>query len=542
MRVSVDHPTRDVATFPSSPPQALDAALALLAEGTIPVPLKPRSKVPYLAWTELRDRDSLPTEQEVRRWWERWPDAGLARVIPEGQAVVDIDPRNGGRDAFAQLDGPTRTLILSAPLVWSGRGDGGFHAWLSLPDGLTVKKGELAAGLDLLVPGGLEVLPPSRHDATGALYSWEGQYRPRPTLPATLIPRPPRRDPDGVLGSGRRGEGPPLRPELLTEWLSLWSGVGLELRSGERLYRCPWHDDTTASLSINRERGVFHCHAGCASGGVRHLRERLRVRVSLGGPKPLRAPSPSPLQKPKRNSRAVACPNAIPVAGLVGGAQLRTVLKPCEMRTCPVCGPCWAARHAAPVLATLAETGKTLYESTLDDATQGRALSARLRRAGAPLHKMCPAPGGRLRVFHLSPEEGAEVEDPQLALSEALAVAAQQKGRKVGGSRRWAATPAVEQGEPQDWETLGVVTASETWARRQAARIAGTPVVNHLDAHGRCEAWSVELDPEPATRAEQVERLRDALGIKTHAELARIRAERRAAAQVLVAALTEVAA
>ena len=56
LRVSVDHPTPDRATFPSSPPQALDAALALLAEGTIPVPLKPRSKVPYLAWTELRDR------------------------------------------------------------------------------------------------------------------------------------------------------------------------------------------------------------------------------------------------------------------------------------------------------------------------------------------------------------------------------------------------------------------------------------------------------------------------------------------------------
>ena len=32
--------------------------------------------------------------------------------------------------------------------------------------------------------------------------------------------------------------------------------------------RCPFHDDRRASMSVNVERGVYHCHAGCGAGGV----------------------------------------------------------------------------------------------------------------------------------------------------------------------------------------------------------------------------------------------------------------------------------
>jgi AAA domain/CHC2 zinc finger len=32
--------------------------------------------------------------------------------------------------------------------------------------------------------------------------------------------------------------------------------------------RCPFHDDRTASLSINLQEGVWNCHAGCGSGGL----------------------------------------------------------------------------------------------------------------------------------------------------------------------------------------------------------------------------------------------------------------------------------
>lgn len=36
--------------------------------------------------------------------------------------------------------------------------------------------------------------------------------------------------------------------------------------SGERPFKCPIHDDTHASASVNRERGVWKCH-GCGEGG-----------------------------------------------------------------------------------------------------------------------------------------------------------------------------------------------------------------------------------------------------------------------------------
>ena len=38
--------------------------------------------------------------------------------------------------------------------------------------------------------------------------------------------------------------------------------------SGYYMARCPFHQDKTASLSLNTERGVWKCHAGCGSGGL----------------------------------------------------------------------------------------------------------------------------------------------------------------------------------------------------------------------------------------------------------------------------------
>lgn len=36
---------------------------------------------------------------------------------------------------------------------------------------------------------------------------------------------------------------------------------------GERSMRCPVHDDSIASASVNRAKGVIHCHA-CGFGGT----------------------------------------------------------------------------------------------------------------------------------------------------------------------------------------------------------------------------------------------------------------------------------
>lgn len=38
--------------------------------------------------------------------------------------------------------------------------------------------------------------------------------------------------------------------------------------------RCPFHDDRQASLSVNVEKGVWNCHAGCGKGGVLDFEKR----------------------------------------------------------------------------------------------------------------------------------------------------------------------------------------------------------------------------------------------------------------------------
>src|SRR5271157_75203 len=39
-------------------------------------------------------------------------------------------------------------------------------------------------------------------------------------------------------------------------------------RKAEVKVRCPFHDDQNPSMSVNIERGVWQCHAGCGGGGL----------------------------------------------------------------------------------------------------------------------------------------------------------------------------------------------------------------------------------------------------------------------------------
>jgi len=39
-----------------------------------------------------------------------------------------------------------------------------------------------------------------------------------------------------------------------------------EPRYGEQRFKCPVHDDRTPSASVNRSKGLWHCHA-CGAGG-----------------------------------------------------------------------------------------------------------------------------------------------------------------------------------------------------------------------------------------------------------------------------------
>jgi hypothetical protein len=109
----------------------------------------------------------------IRAWWARWPAAnvGIRTGLVSGLVVVDVDPRHGGDDGFADLE--TRHGALpESPLAHTG--GGGSHLFLAHPGVRPVTcRTNLGGfpGVDLKADGGYVVAPPSRH-GSGRIYTW----------------------------------------------------------------------------------------------------------------------------------------------------------------------------------------------------------------------------------------------------------------------------------------------------------------------------------------------------------------------------------
>lgn len=158
----------------------LDIVLSYAARGWSVIPLhsardghcscrRPKcdkpGKHPVLpTWAEYQIR--LATEEEVREWFTRWPEANLAIVTGRVSGLVVLD-----------LDGPAavqaareRGGLPPTPCVVTKRG---YHYYLSHP-GQKVKNAATLGGvkgLDVRGDGGYAVAPPSVHPS-GRQYTW----------------------------------------------------------------------------------------------------------------------------------------------------------------------------------------------------------------------------------------------------------------------------------------------------------------------------------------------------------------------------------
>lgn len=130
------------------------AALKALRRGwsVIPIILAGGKKRPPEAfkWAEYQDR--LPTVEEVRSWWQQWPNAGIAIICgPVSRVyVLDVDKKNGGSlEGRVVPDGPrSKTLH-----------DGNHHFFKS--DIPLPKRQGILHGMDFIGEGSYAVLPPS---------------------------------------------------------------------------------------------------------------------------------------------------------------------------------------------------------------------------------------------------------------------------------------------------------------------------------------------------------------------------------------------
>lgn len=177
----------------------LVAANTYRAEGwpVIPCyPSGPRAKAPYNAGG-IR-KATLDAEQ-VRKWWNQWPDALLGIAIPPGIVVLDLDTPGALADLERLNGGPlpvTRT-------VRTGRGTHLYYRHDAAPESLSQggpywPNGERVFGVDVRVGGkGHLIAPPSIHPVAGKPYTWDNPACALAELPAPLadairlqIPRP----------------------------------------------------------------------------------------------------------------------------------------------------------------------------------------------------------------------------------------------------------------------------------------------------------------------------------------------------------------
>jgi hypothetical protein len=175
----------------------LTAALDLAAHGWAVFPCRHvtisdeyKAKAPMIANGHLKaSRDP----NQIKVWWDRWPQAMIGAPVPESLLVVDFDPWNNP-DCVVELENLVGFLPPTLT-AWSGRRDGGRHLYYLRPAG-TFTSTRLPHGIDLKV-NGYCIVPPSIHPVTGQPYRWE-ERDPVPLPPRLrelIRPLPPKPQP-----------------------------------------------------------------------------------------------------------------------------------------------------------------------------------------------------------------------------------------------------------------------------------------------------------------------------------------------------------
>lgn len=139
----------------------LIAALRYLSIGLCIIPVQANKK-PYINWEKYQNIRS--TEIEIRKWWEKWPDANPAVITGKisGIVVLDIDKKHNRSSKEFQI--PFTVSALS--------GNGGEHVFFKYSNIYIKSRSAIAGeGVDVRGDGGYILLDPSINE-TGGEYKW----------------------------------------------------------------------------------------------------------------------------------------------------------------------------------------------------------------------------------------------------------------------------------------------------------------------------------------------------------------------------------
>lgn len=162
----------------------LDAALFYRRRGWAVVPSSPVSKKAMVKWEPYQHE--LPSEAQIREWWRRYPNAGVAIVTGKASnlAVLDVDPRHGG-DPNAVYRQHLTPLVVRT-------GGGGAHFYFERPAGVDYLPNIVGRtdgkpnGKDLRADGGYVIAPPTLHPS-GQRYEWLETGKKPKTLPQFIL-------------------------------------------------------------------------------------------------------------------------------------------------------------------------------------------------------------------------------------------------------------------------------------------------------------------------------------------------------------------
>lgn len=170
-----------------------NAALKYAANSLNVFPVNEHTKAPYTT-NGMKDATTDPTT--ITQWWRQHPTALIGCRIPEDRVILDVDPRHGGDEVWAELERHAGIPLTAGRIHVSGRGDGGRHLWFLRPIGKLSARGlhewaekngvgrpsgkrSWTSGIDILHYGHrYTILPPSPHPDTGQPYTWEIEGRP----------------------------------------------------------------------------------------------------------------------------------------------------------------------------------------------------------------------------------------------------------------------------------------------------------------------------------------------------------------------------
>jgi hypothetical protein len=232
--------------------ECLEAALAYLGRGIAVLAVCPPDhvgvgkshgkvcdspgKAPLVKWAEFQDR--LPTEAEVRSWWERWQNANVGAALGPVSGLIrgDVDGPGGERQ-LRDLSGG------DLPDTWeftSGRENRGRGLLYAIPPGVrlrtTARQPRPGEELRFQAKGAQTVLPPSRHPS-GTRYSWVPGHGPddtKPALaPAWLVEH--LREPDPATAPGGRPHEPSPDGDARADRATVLSALAA-LSNDDRIY------------------------------------------------------------------------------------------------------------------------------------------------------------------------------------------------------------------------------------------------------------------------------------------------------------------